>query len=123
MFEAISLTTQNKHDPKRPIDIGALVECMLFYEKTTVVANQAILAQLVRYFGVERLLRLIQEELLKIVYTDSGVGVHTRTENNIQYHDTIEYSSPQHTYEEELRKICISVTGKSVTCPQLMYHL
>lgn len=113
MFEAISITIQNKHDAKNPIDIGALVECMLFYEKTTVIANQSILSQLIRYFGVDRLLVLIQEELLNIIYTESNVGIHTKTENNTQFHDTIEFFSPQHTYQEELRKICISVTGKT----------
>ena len=113
MFEAISLTTQNKLDAKSPIDIGTLVECMLFYERTTVIANQSILAQLVLYFGVERLLILIQEKLLNIVYTESGIGIITRTENNTQFHDMGEFSSPQHAYQDELRKICINATGKS----------
>lgn len=112
MFEAISFCTQNKVNPEAPIDIGALVECMLFYEKTTVVANQAILAQLIKYFGVERLLVLIDEGLLRIVYTESFVGVFTNTKGNNQYHDVIEASSPQHTYQDELRKICIGVTGR-----------
>lgn len=113
MFEAISLTTQNKHDTKCPIDIGGLVECMLFYERVTIIANYTILAQLIRYFGVDRLLTIIEEELLNIVYTESYVGIHTRTENNTQFHDVIEFSSPQHTYQDELRKICINVTGKT----------
>lgn len=113
MFEAISFCTQDKVNTKAPIDIGALVECMLFYEKTTVIANQAILAQLIKYFGVERLLVLIDEGLLKILYTESFVGVFTNTKENVQYHDVIEASSPQHTYQDELRKICIDVTGRS----------
>jgi hypothetical protein len=112
MFEAITFSTQNKLDTKNPIDIGALVECMLFYEKTTVIANQVILAQLIRYFGVVRLLLLIQEDLLNIVYTESGVGIFTSTVNGTEYHSTTEFSSPQHKYQDELRKICISVAGK-----------
>lgn len=112
MFEAISFCAQDKINTKAPIDIGALVECMLFYEKTTVVANQAILAQLIKYFGVERLLVLIDEGLLKLVYTESLVGVITSTKGNNQYYDVAEVSSPQHTYQDELRKICIDVTGR-----------
>ena len=112
MFEAISFCTQDKVNVNAPIDIGTLVECMLFYEKTTVIANRAILAQLIKYFGVERLLVLIEEGLLKIMYTESHVGVMTNTQDNVQYHDTIEFSSPQHTYQDELRKICIDVTGR-----------
>lgn len=113
MFEAISFCAQDKVNVKAPIDIGALVECMLFYEKTTVIANPAILAQLIKYFGVERLLVLINEGLLKIIYTESFVGIITNTKGNVQYHDAIEGSSPQHTYQDELRKICIDVTGRS----------
>lgn len=112
MFEAITFSTQNKFDTQSPIDIGALVECMLFYEKTTVIATQTILAQLIRYFGVERLLLLIQEDMLNIVYTESSLCVFTATKNGTEYHSTVEITSPQHTYQDELRKICISVLGK-----------
>ena len=75
MFEAISFCTQDKVNTTAPIDIGALVECILFYEKTTVIANQAILSQLIKYFCVERLLVLIDEGLLNLVYTESFVLV------------------------------------------------
>ncbi len=112
MFKAITFSHQNKFDVNNPIDIGSLVECMLFYERTTVIANQQILAQLIRYFGVERLLILIQEDLLVIAYTESNLGIITTSANNTQYHSTVAFSSPQHTFQDELRKICISVTGK-----------
>lgn len=112
MFESITFSTQNKFEVSNPIDIGSLVECMLFYEKTTVIANQQILEQIIKYFGVERLLLLIQEDLLNIVYTETMLGVVTTTINNIQFHGVVEMSSPQHTYQEELRKICINVAGK-----------
>lgn len=113
MFKAITFSHQNKLDANNPIDIGSLVECMLFYERTTVIANQAILAQLIRYFGVERLILLIQEDLLNITYTESNLGIVTTTSvNGTQYHGTVEFSSPQHTYQDELRKICVSVAGK-----------
>ena len=86
---------------------------MFFYERTIVIADRFILDQLVQYFGVERLIILIQEGLLDITYTESLVGIITRSENNTQYHDTVEFTSPQHTYQEELRKICIGATGKT----------
>lgn len=112
MFRAISFLIQSKHDVSNPLDIGSLVECMLFYEKTIVVANYKILEQLIRYFGGDNLIILIEEGFLDITYTESFVGVHTKTISNIQYHDPIEFSSPQHTFEREIRKICIEVTGK-----------
>ena len=36
----------------------------------------------------------------------------TRTINGIEQHDIGQFSSPQHTYQDELRKICIDVVGK-----------
>jgi len=112
MFEAILFSAQNKNDTDKPIDVGMLIECMLFYRKTTIIANKAILSQLIRYFGVERLVMLIEEELLKLVYLESNVGIITASKNGIEYHDAVEFSSPQHMFDDELRKICIEVTGK-----------
>ncbi|MCK5099516.1 MAG: hypothetical protein KAR45_15520 [Desulfobacteraceae bacterium] len=113
MFESITFFTQNRTNASSPLDIGALVECMLFYGKTSIVANQGILKQLLSYFGIERAIELINEDLLQIIYTENGAGIHTSTTNGIQYHDVILYSSPQHTYEIEIRKICTEITGKS----------
>jgi len=113
MFESITFFNQNKTDTSNPLDIGALVECMLFYGETSVVANQSILRQLFTYFGVDRVIELIEEDLLNIIYTETNVGVLTRTINGTEYHDTGQFSSPQHTYQDELRKICIDVIGKA----------
>lgn len=113
MFESITFFNQNKTDTSNPLDIGALVECMLFYGKTSVVANQSILRQLFTYFGVDRVIELIEEDLLNIIYTETNVGVLTRTINGTEYHDTTQFSLPQHTYQDELRKICIDVIGKA----------
>lgn len=113
MFESITFFNQNKTDTSNPLDIGALVECMLFYGETSVVANQSILRQLFTYFGADRVIELIEEDLLNIIYTETNVVVSTRTINGTEYHDTGRVSSPQHTYQDELRKICIDVVGKA----------
>jgi hypothetical protein len=113
MFESITFFNQNKTDASHPLDIGTLVTCMLFYRKTCIVANQSILRQLFTYFGVDRTIELINEDLLQIIYTETGNAIHTTTTNGIQYHDAIQYSSPDHTYEIEIRKICTDLTGKS----------
>lgn len=112
MFESITFCTQNKNSNLTPIDIGALVECMLFYKNTHVVANQAILKQLVNYFGIARLTILIEEQILTITYTESFVGIFTRSIALRQYHEIVEASSPQHRFQDEIRKICIETTGK-----------
>jgi len=113
MFEKITFTRQDKHSSDTPIDIGWLVECMLFYNKTVVMAEQSILKQLVRYFGIDNLVRLIEAEILEIVYTESRVGIHTQAINNIQYHNSVRFSSPQYTIFDVLNKICTEVTGKT----------
>lgn len=113
MFDRITFTTQNKYNGKKPIDIGRLAECMLFYGSTTVVANPVILNQLIQFFGVENLLELIDIGALEIIYTDTGVGVHTLTENGRQFHDVVEVSMPKYQYQDVLRKQCIESVGKS----------
>lgn len=113
MFERISFATQNKLDANNPIDIGHLVECMVFYKSTCVIASAGILKQLIKYFGVEGLVELIDSNVLNIIYTESMVGVYTSSENSKQYHDVVEMSSPQHRYQDVLRKQIIEVTGKA----------
>jgi len=39
MFEPITFSRQNKYDTINPLDIGWLVEWMLFYNKVTGIAN------------------------------------------------------------------------------------
>lgn len=113
MFESITLFNQNKTDTTNPFDIGLLVECMLFYGKTHIVVNQNSLRQLFTYFGVDRVIELIEEDLLNIIYTETILGVRTQTANGTEYHAVGQFSSPQHTYQDELRKICIDVLGKA----------
>jgi hypothetical protein len=112
MFKAITLTRFNNSFKKEPLDIGLLVEYMLFYRTTTVVADFQILDQLYHYFGGERLLRLIQEKYLEVVYLEHPIGVFTKKENNIEHHGLIQFSSPQHVFLDEMHRICIGASGK-----------
>ena len=112
MFKAITFFRQNKLDENNPLDIGCLVESMLFYQQVIVVADQSVLKQLIKRFGIEHLKTLLDEELLKIKYTESHTGIITHTINNTEYHDAAEFSSPQHTYQNVIRKLCIDATGK-----------
>lgn len=82
MFEKITINTQNKNDGNNPIDIGCLVECMVFYGKTYVIANQGVLKQLIKYFGVGGLVELINLDALEVVYTEKILGVITGNYGN-----------------------------------------
>lgn len=63
--------------------------------------------------SVDRVIEIIKEDLLNIIYTETSVGVITQTINGTECHDIGQFSSPQHTYQAELRKICIDVIGKT----------
>ncbi|RYY02948.1 MAG: hypothetical protein EOO53_09670 [Gammaproteobacteria bacterium] len=113
MFEKITFTTQDKTSITYPINIGHLVECMLFYKKTHVIADQGILKQLLNYFGVNNLLRLIELDVLDITYTDSFMGIYSQTVSGSQFHNVVDMNSPQNKYEDVLRRQCIEIEGKS----------
>jgi len=111
MFESISFRSQNK-DNNNPLDIGMLLECMLFYRTTNIIANEFILKQLLRDLGMEQVNLLVEEHILKIIYTESGTGIKTNTLNGIQVHDPVIFSSPQHLFQDIIRQQCIELTGK-----------
>lgn len=122
MFEAITFCPQSG-DANKPLDIGTLVECMLLYGRTVIIANPSILRQLMKFFGYERLLILIEEELLTLLYPETKVGIISTTTESVVYHDVIEFSSPQHTFQDELRRICIEISGRSGRGRRMAQHL
>ena len=113
MFQSITFRDQNKENAAKPIDIGMLIECMLFYQNTTVIASQGILKQLLMDIGVDNLIALTEEGLLKIVYTESFTGI--KTEKNsvgTEFHSPVIFSSQQHLFQDIVRKNCIEIVGK-----------
>ncbi len=112
MFEKITFTRQDKNSADKPIDIGWLVECMLFYRKTIIVADQSILKQVVKYFGVDNLVTLIDAGILELIYTESHVGIHTKSLNDIPYHNPVQISSPQHDAYNVITRSCVEAIGK-----------
>lgn len=113
MFESITITGQHSHHNAKPIDLGSLVEAMLLYGKTTAVVNFPILEQIYQYFGSDNLLRLLSEEYLHIVYQESPVGIITQKEGCKEFHGVVQFSSPQHQFQDKLREVCIDAKGKS----------
>src|SRR5574337_1239722 len=113
MFERITFRRQNKENTDRPIDVGLLLEALLFYQKTFVVADVGILCQLVKTFGFDLLNEILDRGILEIVYTETFTGIHTNSHpNNIAFYEPVIFSSPQHTFPIEIRKICIEYAGK-----------
>lgn len=114
MFERITFRQHDKFDADSPIDIGLLLESMLFYKKTSVISNgPAILKQLIRTFGFDDLNELIDRGILEVIYSETMTGIHTNTApNGFELHDTVIFSSPQHSFPIEVRKACVEITGK-----------
>ncbi len=113
MFESITFSSQYKNTQDKPLDIGRLIEAMFFYKKVTVIADFSIMEQLFQYFGIENLLLLINESLLVIDYTESGIGVMSNTVGKLSIHDFTTWSSPKFSYQKIIRDLCVVSTGKS----------
>ena len=77
MFQEIIIQQQRMGDAENPLDLGFLVEGMLFYRRVNVVANRAALRQLVRGFGPELLLDFLTREYFKISFERNFTGVMT----------------------------------------------
>ena len=89
-----------------------LLECILFYELTYVIATQAILKQLLVEIGIDNLTELTEEGFLRIIYTESFAGIKTENQSNVEFHAPVFFSSPQHLFQDVIRKNCIEITGK-----------
>jgi hypothetical protein len=114
MFETITFASQNRYDPSQPpIDIGHLVEGMLFYQRVEVIADPNILRQLIGWFGPTRLMMLLDEGLLDVSYSESMHAMITRPVAGRELHAPIEISSRKFRLDELIRTICIDVSGKA----------
>jgi len=114
MFERITFRQQNKNNADRPLDVGLLLESMLFYQKTTVISDHAaILKQLVNTFGFNDLNELLDRGILEIIYSETMTGIHTETApSGSQFHNPTIFSSLRLTFPIVVREICIKEAGK-----------
>ena len=51
MFESITVSDHPIYTTSRVLDIGALVEAMLYYNDVTLIANRQILEELLVFFA------------------------------------------------------------------------
>ena len=88
---------------------------MLFYKHTKVVANQGILKQIINYFGVDRIIDLIEEDLLQIVYTESLLGIYHPGRNDVMVNMfmPVYIVAQNKTFHDIIKQICVEVFGKS----------
>ena len=96
MFRAI--TYKNTIGPGPLIDIGALAEGLLFYERVAIVGNSGTIKDVLRRIPPFILLSLLRDGRLEFHYLADQIGVSTTPlSNGRSLHDLISFSSPNHT--------------------------
>ncbi len=68
MFQRLLVRRTKHSDTNRPIDLGFLCEAMLFYSEVVVLADHAILRQLVDELGPDTLGALLEGDFLRLHY-------------------------------------------------------
>ena len=99
MFKAI--TYKNLIGPGPLIDIGALAEGLLFYERVAIIGNSGTVRDLLSRVPPFVLLSLLRDGRLEFHYLGDQVGVSTTPlSNGKSIHSLISFSSPDHTIEK-----------------------
>jgi|GEM_PF-1350566 len=99
MFKAI--TYKNAIGPGPLIDIGALAEGLLFYERVAIVGNSGTVKDLLNRIPPFVLLSLLRDGRLEFYYLADQIGVSTTSpDNGRSIHSLISFSSPDHTIEK-----------------------
>lgn len=98
MFKAI--TYKNSLGPGPVIDIGALAEGLIFYERVAVAANSATLEALLKHIPPFILLSLLRDGRLEIHYMEDDTAISTNEPVGGRFlHSLVRYSSPNHALE------------------------
>ncbi|MBA4379488.1 MAG: hypothetical protein C0393_02175 [Anaerolinea sp.] len=110
MFDAI--TFKNSMSPGPLIDIGALAEALLFYDRVAIVGNTRTLKEILHSIPPLVLLSLFRDERLEFYYLADQIGVSaTRLSNGRLLHDLVRISSPDHTIEKVGSKAFFDAPG------------
>lgn len=112
MFKGI--TYKNSIGPGPLIDIGALAEGLLFYEKVAIIGNSGTVRDLLRRIPPFVLLSLLKDGRLELYYLGDQVGVSTtRQSNGKSLHSLVSFSSPDHTIEKVGPKAFKEAAGRT----------
>lgn len=113
MLESITVTGHSAHPTCPALDIGTLVEAMLYYGRVTVIVDRQMLEDLFVFFEEVNFCRVLDEGFLRVEYKESMVGVRTDSQDNgEEHHEVISCYSPDHLFHDELEKICIGARGR-----------
>jgi hypothetical protein len=111
MFERITL--DHPGDPLKPIDLGVLAECLVFYKTVRVIVNQVTFPFLVRTCGAEELLDLMAMGSLQLEYIENMTGVLAKPIGGRTIYDVGNISSNGLRYQVVARKLFDDLAGPS----------
>lgn len=123
MLNKIVFTNQSGVDAAIPIDIGRLVESMIFYKTTYVVADKRMLSCLIAYFGVENLLLLIGGNNLVIYYCDSMLVLQSQAILGQTYHKPMYLNASVIELEYVIDEIFQAINLRSDSLVGLKYKI
>lgn len=113
MFERISLRTQQLAGRRSPLDLGLLAESLLFYGKVHLIANRAVLEQLLQLLGPELTVRLAEQEYIELDYCNQFSGVHTENAGTASARHNFTVVEMPHTAVDRLApEAFIETTGR-----------
>ncbi|WP_172151590.1 hypothetical protein [Pseudomonas tumuqii] len=114
MFESILFRRNSTHPGQTAVDVGAIIEALLFYGSTHVMVDRSSLLELLVKFGDEVLFELISGGYLKVTYVESWNGIMTDSPGSgPPLHSPVFFTSSNHQFPDVLRTSCIEVHGKS----------
>ncbi len=103
MLEAICIRRTTNQGA--PLDVGLLVETLVFYQKSHIVADSGTLEYLISGPGPDFLLELIDREVLTLTYLENMPGcLKTHKGNSPRYNFAL-VSTPKNTLEERLPQL------------------
>lgn len=112
MFESILFRRSSTHPGQAAVDVGAIVEALLFYGSIHVMVERSSLLELIVGFGDEILLELVESGFLKITYIDSWNAIMTDSIGGRSMHSPVFFTSPNHEFDDVLRDLCVEIHGK-----------
>ncbi|HEX6745699.1 MAG TPA: hypothetical protein VF092_00185 [Longimicrobium sp.] len=91
MFEKLSLRPHSPLDADTPLDLGALVEGLLFYGEAEVLVNPGVIKQIARMWSPEGLLALLNSGVAKFRFQQGLTGIHTANTGSARerYHPVV----------------------------------
>jgi len=111
MFESITITRYDQKKEPGGLDLGFLLECLLFYQKVHLVVSEPGLGELITFFGEDELLRLLENGVLVVHYEFDHLAIATHNEKGTQYHSPVSFYSPDHSLLKALQKSLHAVSG------------